>query len=277
MKYYLHSHYYHSKYIFDQIPNLTPNDTLLEIGTYIGLPLILAKKKYGCKIIGTDTSLEVEKNKDFHKITHLKMFELEFKSKSFPSLPFKDNSIKCVIFSEVMEHLRVPPSQILSEIKRILVPGGSLIFSIPNISSSARISQLIVGQNIQPMFKDNLKDMDHITDVFGHVREYTVGEARFLINKQKMSINKTKVISNNGGLFSTIKRFLKKMMGLKSSSVYINPYDDIDNSNFIDRSKNKEGETQYIEKKFPLWGKILSIILSFFPKYRESIVIIAKK
>ena len=277
MKYYIHSHYYNSKHIFNQIPDLSENDTLLEIGTYIGLPLILAKKKFGCKVLGTDVSKEIEKNKNFHKIYDLNVINVEFKNGDYPSLPFKNNSINCVIFSEVMEHLRVPPAQILAEIKRIITPNGCLIFSIPNIASSARISQLIVGQNIQPMFKNKIKEGGHITDVFGHVREYTKNEAVFLINQQNMIIEKLKLINNDGGVMSTIKRVLKKFFNVKNYSVYINPYDDVKNSNYIDRSKNMEGEILYVEKKFPLWGKVLSLILSLLPKYGESIIIIAKK
>tara|TARA_B100001093_G_C26517353_1_gene880210 strand:- start:192 stop:599 length:408 start_codon:yes stop_codon:yes gene_type:complete len=73
MKYYIHSHYHHSKYIFDQIPELSEGDTLLEIGTYIGLPFILAKEKFGCNVLVTDTSVEIKKNKYFHKINDLKI------------------------------------------------------------------------------------------------------------------------------------------------------------------------------------------------------------
>ena len=277
MKYYIHTHYHHSKYIFNQIPNLSENDTLLEIGTYLGLPLILAKKKFGCKVLGTDISSEIEKNKDFHSFYDLNVIDVEFKNRDYPSLPFKNSSINCVIFSEVMEHLRVPPAQILAEIKRIITPNGFLIFSIPNIASSARISQLIVGQNIQPMFKNKIKESGHITDVFGHVREYTKNEAQFLMNQQNMIIEKLKLINNNGGVMSTIKRVLKKTFNVKNYSVYINPYDDVKNSNYIDRSKNKDGEILYVKKKFPLWGKILSLILSLLPKYGESIIIVAKK
>ena len=112
------------------------------------------------------------------------------------------------------------------------------------------------NMKILVMFKNKIKESGHITDVFGHVREYTKNEAQFLMNQQNMIIEKLKLINNNGGVMSTIKRVLKKTFNVKNYSVYINPYDDVKNSNYIDRSKNKDGEILYVEKKFPLWGKI---------------------
>jgi ubiquinone/menaquinone biosynthesis C-methylase UbiE/uncharacterized protein YbaR (Trm112 family) len=45
-------------------------------------------------------------------------------------LPFKDNSIECIIAAEIIEH--VPdPAAFVGELFRILAPGGSLIISTP--------------------------------------------------------------------------------------------------------------------------------------------------
>jgi SAM-dependent methyltransferase len=46
-------------------------------------------------------------------------------------LPFEDDSFDVVVVAEVLEHLRFP-EQLLSEAKRVLVPGGTLIGSVPN-------------------------------------------------------------------------------------------------------------------------------------------------
>jgi SAM-dependent methyltransferase len=46
-------------------------------------------------------------------------------------LPFEDDSFDVVVVAEVLEHLRFP-EQLLSEARRVLVPGGTLIGSVPN-------------------------------------------------------------------------------------------------------------------------------------------------
>jgi SAM-dependent methyltransferase len=47
-------------------------------------------------------------------------------------LPYPDASFDAVVAIEVMEHTRAP-YRVLSEIARVLRPGGTLIFSVPNV------------------------------------------------------------------------------------------------------------------------------------------------
>ena len=46
-------------------------------------------------------------------------------------LPFEVDSFDVVVIAEVLEHLPFP-GQLLSEAKRVLVPGGTLIVPVPN-------------------------------------------------------------------------------------------------------------------------------------------------
>lgn len=48
-------------------------------------------------------------------------------------LPFKNNTFKAVVALEVLEHV-FDPEKVLSEIKRVLVPGGYAIFLVPSDS-----------------------------------------------------------------------------------------------------------------------------------------------
>ena len=45
-------------------------------------------------------------------------------------LPFRDQSFAVVVCTEVLEHTR-SPEQVLSELRRILKPGGKLLLSVP--------------------------------------------------------------------------------------------------------------------------------------------------
>jgi SAM-dependent methyltransferase len=46
-------------------------------------------------------------------------------------LPFEDSTFDVVVIAEVLEHLRFPEN-VLAEAKRVLVPGGAIVGSVPN-------------------------------------------------------------------------------------------------------------------------------------------------
>ncbi|TSC67943.1 MAG: 2-polyprenyl-3-methyl-5-hydroxy-6-metoxy-1,4-benzoquinol methylase [Parcubacteria group bacterium Gr01-1014_72] len=63
----------------------------------------------------------------------------------YEPLPFKDNSLNGVTAWEVLEHLE-NPHQTLREIKRVLIPGGYFLFSVPNPSHiQSRLEMLLKG------------------------------------------------------------------------------------------------------------------------------------
>ena len=63
-------------------------------------------------------------------------------------LPAEDASIDCVIAGEIIEH--VPnPDDLLREVRRVLVPGGLLVISTPNLVSWA--NRILVPLGVQPL------------------------------------------------------------------------------------------------------------------------------
>jgi SAM-dependent methyltransferase len=68
-----------------------------------------------------------------------------------PGLPLASGSVDIVIMSEFIEHL-VDPDVALDEAVRVLVPGGTLLLSTPNLAAWFNRGLLLAG--VQPVFSE---------------------------------------------------------------------------------------------------------------------------
>lgn len=90
--------------------------------------------------------------------------------------PYPDASFDVVVFSELIEHLGVNPVRALSEIHRVLRPGGHVVITTPNFLSLERLVSLLRGWSYM---------VDRYSPMFGygarHNREYHPRELRLLL------------------------------------------------------------------------------------------------
>jgi SAM-dependent methyltransferase len=94
-------------------------------------------------------------------------------------LPFDDGSFALALLCETFEHLRIDPAFVLSEIHRVLAPGGTLLLTTPNVYSLPSLGRFLLGRSIADPVQEygKLRGIGHM----GHVREYSAREvARFL-------------------------------------------------------------------------------------------------
>jgi methionine biosynthesis protein MetW len=104
-------------------------------------------------------------------------------------LPFRDGSFDLVVFSEVIEHL-VDTDGVLDEILRVLVPGGTLVISTPNLAAWFNRALLAFGR--QPVFSEVSRR--HVfgrpgTQLAGHLRLFTHRAFReFLIQRELVGV-----------------------------------------------------------------------------------------
>ncbi len=93
------------------------------------------------------------------------------------SLPFADNNFDMVLFSNVLEHLHGSPKFPLTEMVRVLRPGGVLLLAVPNIANLRWRINLLFGRS--PL---GALDAWYFSDPFyGHIREYTPAEVETII------------------------------------------------------------------------------------------------
>jgi SAM-dependent methyltransferase len=96
------------------------------------------------------------------------------------ALPFAEGTFETILFAETLEHLRVDPLFALSEINRVLAPGGRLLLTTPNLYSAQNIARFLAGRGITDALEEfsKLRRLGHM----GHVREYTRAEVRRLLD-----------------------------------------------------------------------------------------------
>jgi SAM-dependent methyltransferase len=92
-------------------------------------------------------------------------------------LPFADGSADVVLAGEIIEHI-VDTETFLLEIRRVLAAGGALVLSTPNILWLKNRLRLLVGR-----YPEALDYRLRYGDDFGHVRAFTPGIARELLEQ----------------------------------------------------------------------------------------------
>jgi glycosyltransferase involved in cell wall biosynthesis/SAM-dependent methyltransferase len=82
------------------------------------------------------------------------------------TFPYDDNSFDVVLFCEIIEHLLTDPVHALTEIRRVLKPGGDLVLTTPNVARLENARRIIAGENVYDPYSGH--------GPYGrHNREYT--------------------------------------------------------------------------------------------------------
>jgi SAM-dependent methyltransferase len=153
------------------------------------------------KYIGMD----IEQSGHKHSSSSIDVF---YDGKTFP---FKDNEIDSLVFFEVLEHV-FNPNQFLSEIARVVKPGGTLLVTIP----------FIWGEHEQPYdfarySSFGLKHLfdEHNFEIIEH-KKYLADFRIFplLINSYLYTIFKKFLPWNIGWLFIIPFSFINNLLGL---------------------------------------------------------------
>ena len=62
--------------------------------------------------------------------------------------PYRDDFFDAVLFCEIIEHLLSDPVHALTEIRRVLKPGGILVLTTPNVARLDNVRKIIAGENV---------------------------------------------------------------------------------------------------------------------------------
>jgi len=135
--------------------------------TSIALTTCRRSRRGSIEIVGLDWSMAALAQAAQHGVPVAKA------SVEAPGLPLATASIDIVMMSEIIEHL-VDTDAALAEARRVLVPGGTLLLSTPNLAAWYNRALLAVG--IQPLFTEVSLHAIHGrpgSEVVGHLRLFT--------------------------------------------------------------------------------------------------------
>lgn len=102
--------------------------------------------------------------------------QLEYCHFSVESEPFPlpAGEFDAVLFCEIIEHLQIDPVAVLTEIHRVLKPGGVLVLTTPNVNRLENVARMVAGANIYDPYSGY--------GTYGrHNREYNKHELNLLL------------------------------------------------------------------------------------------------
>lgn len=167
---YLHTH---APFIQSEIIGLRKKSKILEAGCGIGY-WVFWMSEQGHEAVGIDISdkaISIAKN--YAKKNHIKA--CSFFNADVRSIPFKENYFDYIFSFGVIEHFR-DPMPILSEFYRVLMPGGKIFISVPNLYSLHSLKRPI----------DRLLGMWGV----GYEKSYSQSELGKTIESSRFKMNK---------------------------------------------------------------------------------------
>ena len=128
------------KNIRKDILSIVPSDAknILEIGCAAGMTGNELKKKSGVYVAGVelDHNAAIEAKSLLDDVIEGDIEDID--------LPYKNETFDCLLFADILEHLK-DPLTVLKKTSKLLKPTGTLIASIPNVQYLGVVSQLIEG------------------------------------------------------------------------------------------------------------------------------------
>ena len=156
-------------YALEYIPK---EHKIMEVGSS---PPILTGvlQKLGYSVVGLDLAPEFFQGAIEHLNLTVKKCNVETEK-----LPFPDNFFDAILLNEVFEHLRIDLVFTMEEMHRVLMPGGKIFISTPNLKSLRGIINFNLRGQAYSCASSIYKEYKklHKYGHMGHIREYTTSE-----------------------------------------------------------------------------------------------------
>jgi glycosyltransferase involved in cell wall biosynthesis/SAM-dependent methyltransferase len=166
-----------------------PCDRILEMGAYLQItPALKTKLGYGyvrgCYYgkLGRVDHREMTSSDGETFACDIDHFDAEK-----DRFPYDDAYFSTVLCGELIEHLFEDPMHLMSEVNRILKPGGHLVLTTPNVAALRGISAILLGYH-PGFFHAYIKPADSGEVDARHNREYTAREIHKLLDNSGFEV-----------------------------------------------------------------------------------------
>jgi len=201
-----HAHRFHET--LAALPPGKPGDRLLELGaTPYFMSLLLERYSNYDVMLANGVAANRAEQSTFQLIKSNPPEEHTFSDEKFnveiDRFPYADDSFNLVLCSELIEHLALDPTHMLLEIHRVLVPGGKVMITTPNVLVLRNIVSLLKHQR-------NIYYPYSAYGVYGrHNREWTLQELVQLVSGCGFVIETAEVVDTyrHRGYSKLLKRF----------------------------------------------------------------------
>jgi 2-polyprenyl-3-methyl-5-hydroxy-6-metoxy-1,4-benzoquinol methylase len=172
------------RYVLQHRPTTDGALQLLDVGAQIGAMAIYAAK-LGCKVAAVDYGSFTKVYAGIAADHGVDYRECDVSSHA---LPFAEGSFDFVTYMDTIEHHAFSAKRVLLEIRRVLVPGGRVLVTTPNLASIYNRLLLLMGRSINDSF-DTYFDLHANEPVHpGHHREYIRNELQTALERSGFKV-----------------------------------------------------------------------------------------
>lgn len=148
--------------------------SVLDVGCWEGALGKFLIEEMACTVDGIELNLEAAK-KAQQLYRNVNICDLE----SFDITPFSEQ-YDYIVCADILEHLR-DPNLVISQLKKLLRPGGKFVISLPNVAYSGVLADLYLG-------KFDYRKTGILDDT--HLRFFTRSSSIELLNKSGLNVKK---------------------------------------------------------------------------------------
>jgi glycosyltransferase involved in cell wall biosynthesis/SAM-dependent methyltransferase len=159
-----------------------PCDRILEMGAYLQItPALGSKLGYGyVRGCYYGTAGRIDHREVTSETGETFTCDIDHFDAEKDRFPYEDAFFSTVLCCELIEHLFEDPMHLMSEVNRILKPGGHLVLTTPNVAALRGISAILLGYH-PGFFHSYIKPAESGEVDARHNREYTPREIHKLL------------------------------------------------------------------------------------------------